>query len=224
MSVKRNHPAMKNNFLRQRLFCSIWCLIICLSGPALGHALSIAVFTDRASWEAAATGTIFEESFGDSTLNTEITVQTDIGYVSNGVWWDRMSTESDWSTTFTFSPETNAFGGEWDLAVPGGPGQGILVRLPYSTGSTVLSIDRTTEGTFWGFVSDTPFASVTLEGGTQEGWAETFEMDNLVYSRPNGLGETGGAVPEPTTVVLFGTGLAGLLGWRIWQGKTEKEH
>lgn len=195
--------------------------------PSLVHALSITVYTDRASWEAALTGSLVEESFEDSILNTEITLQTDMGFVNttDGVWWDRMSTGNDWTTTFSFSPEIYAFGGEWDLADPGGPGQGILVTLPYSIGPTVLSIDRTTTGTFWGFVSDTSFSSVTLEGWSQSGWAETYELDNLAYSVQNGLGGipsgSGGAVPEPQTIVLFGTGLVGLLGWRIWKEKTE---
>ena len=208
----------------------MWCVIMWISGPPLVHALSISVYTDRASWEAATTGTILEESFGDATLNAGITVQTDMGYVntSNGLWWDRMSTGHDWTTTFTFSPEINAFGGEWNLAVPEGPGQGILVTLPFSTGSTVLSIDRSTAGTFWGFVSDTAFDSVTLQGWTQTGWAETYELDNLVYSVSSGLGSipsgSGGAIPEPHTIVLFGTGLAGLLGWRIWKGKVKSEN
>ena len=92
----------------------------------------------------------------------------------------------------------------------------------------MLSIDRYTEGTFWGFVSDTAFDSVTLKGWTQTGWAETYELDNLVYSVPSGLGSipsgSGGTIPEPHTIVLFGTGLAGLLGWRIWKGKAESEN
>ena len=109
----------------------MWCVIMWISGPPLVHALSISVYTDRASWEAATTGTILEESFGDATLNAGITVQTDMGYVntSNGLWWDRMSTGHDWTTTFTFSPEINAFGGEWNLAVPEEPGQVILGYL-----------------------------------------------------------------------------------------------
>ena len=102
------------NIMKRRLLCSMWCVIMWISGPPFVHALSISVYTDRASWEAATTGTILEESFGDATLNRGITFQTDMGYVntSNGLWWDRMSTGHDWTTTFTFSPEINAFGGE----------------------------------------------------------------------------------------------------------------
>ena len=65
----------------------MWCVVMWISGPALVQALSITVYTDRASWEAATTGTILEESFGNATLNAGITVQSDMGYVNttNGV-------------------------------------------------------------------------------------------------------------------------------------------
>ncbi len=207
--------------MQQKLLCSIWCLVMLFSGPEIVQALSITVYVDRPSWEGALSGTFFEESFGDEILNTEITVVSDMGIVDtgNGRWWDRTSTTNNWSTTFNFSSEIFAFGGEWDLAGPSGPGQGLLVSLPYSTGSTLLSIDRSNPGQFWGFVSDTAFSSVTIQGWRQSGWAETYEMDNLVYSVSSNSNEP---VPEPGTWLLFLSGIVGLIVWRIWSGPSKQ--
>lgn len=203
--------------MQKKLLSGICCVIMmCLSGPSLVQALPIEVYTDRTSWENSAPGTVVEESFDDAMLNTEITVVSDHGSVDTGGgrWWDRVSTSRNWTTTFNFSHNIFAFGGEWDLAGPGGPGQGLLITLPFSTAPTVLSVDRSNSGDFWGFVSDTGFNSVMIQGWTQSGWAETYEMDNLVYSAPTG---SGNVVPEPQTILLLGSGLGGLFGWWIWK-------
>ncbi len=216
--------------MKRRLLCSVCCVVIWLAGPSLAQALSINVYSDRTNWEGALSGSYLEESFGDAILNTGLTVVSDMGSVDtgNGRWWDRASTSNNWTTTFSFTNNIFAFGAEWNLAGPGGSGQGLLITLPYSTGSTVLSIDRSNPGNFWGFVSDTGFNSVTIQGWTQSGWAETYEMDNLVYTDSNGLGGvpngSGGAVPEPHTLILLGSGLGGLWVWRLRKGRAQREN
>lgn len=206
--------------IQRKILWGICCVVMWISGNSLVHALSINVYTDRANWENAAPGAVWEESFGDAILNAEISsVDSDLGFVDtgNGRWWDRVGSSNNWTTTFNFSTEIFAFGGEWDLAGPGGPGQGILITLPFSTDPTVLSIDRSNAGEFWGFVSDVGFNSVTIQGWTQSGKYETFEMDNLVYSAPTG---SGNPVPEPQTILLLGSGFGGLLGWRVWKKRS----
>jgi len=60
---------------------------------------------------------------------------------------------------------------------------GIAITLGNGSTYTIPDeIPETYTGEFWGFISDTPFASVLLEAGTQGGSAETFYLDNMVYS------------------------------------------
>jgi hypothetical protein len=194
---------------------------------SLAHAISITVYTDRSNWESALSGNYTEEDFSDTTLNPGLSAVSDKGFVDTGnqAWWDRMSgSPNDWTTTFSFSPSILAFGGFWDLAIPGGPGQGIEVTLPGLSGVPPLTIPNSFDGGFWGFISDTAFNDVTLQAWTQSGWAETFELKKLVYSSPT---TQMGPIPEPTTILLVGSGLGGILLWRARQRssiKNKKPH
>ncbi|MFZ2088920.1 MAG: hypothetical protein WAU47_10115, partial [Desulfobaccales bacterium] len=82
---------------------------------------------------------------------------------------------------------------------PGGSGNSLLVSIndfSYDVGAISNSFD----GEFWGFISDTPFTSVKLIGGSGTN-QQNYQLDNMVYSQ----------VPVPGTLWLFSGGLMGLL-------------
>ena len=141
---------------------------------------AVTVYTDRTAWENALAASFSEETFDDASLNPGVSVVSSAGAVANGRWEDRL--DSSDTTEFSFSSNLTAYGGNWDLS-PGGAGMGIAITL--GNGSTYIipdEIPNTYSGEFWGFISDTPFASVLLKAGTQPGVAETFYLDNMVYS------------------------------------------
>ena len=55
--------------------------------------------------------------------------------------------------------------------------------------------------------------------GWQGGMDESFAIDNIVLTVDNGSTPGPSRVPEPATMLLFGTGLAGLIGSRIRRKK-----
>ena len=211
--------------MRQLFVIGMFLVLIGHGYGSVAHAISITVYTDRSNWESALSGNYTEEDFSDTTLNPGLSVVSDSGEVDTGnqVWWDRMSgSPNDWTTTFSFTPSILAFGGYWDLAGPGGPGQGIELTLPGLSGVPLLSVDHYFSGGFWGFISDTAFDDVTLQAWIQSGWAETFELKKLVYS-DSAPPPTVDPIPEPTTFLLVGTGLGGFLLWRARQ-RSSKEN
>ncbi len=166
------------------------------------------IYTNKAAWTAAFSsyGT---EGFADSVFNSGVSVVSDAGSVIGGEWSDRV-VPGGASTTFSFSPGMFGFGGDWDLANPGGAGTGIAVTLSLVGGGTEAvsaEIPQTIAGGFWGFISDVAFTDVFMIGGTQGGLAETYLMDNMVYSA------SASPVPVPAAVWLFGSGLLGLIGY-----------
>jgi len=158
---------------------------------------------DRPGW-AAAVVSYDEEFFEDATLNLGVTVVTGPGYVdvAKGVWWDRLTCPSSGLTTTTwqFDPPIRGFGAYWNPGVPGGPGAGIKVNVGGSW-VTVGEIPNNYTGQFWGFVSTEPFTEVRLEPGSycNGAWAETYEMDNMVYS-PNRPPDCSKAAPSQGTI------------------------
>jgi hypothetical protein len=110
------------------------------------------------------------------------------------------------STTFAFSTSKRAFGGIFNLNVPGGPGSGLVVTLLFEGGGTQTigtQIPNTIDGTFWGFITDMPFTEVRFSEGNQGGVQETYTLDNLQF--------TNVVIPEPQTATLMLSGLGALL-------------
>ncbi len=174
---------------------------------AQAHAATT-IYTDRSSWESNFS-TFSTEDFSDAVLNAGVSVVSDSGNVVGGEWSD-LVVPGGASTTFSFSQGIFGFGGDWDLAGPGGQGTGIAITLTLLAGGTEIlttEIPRDTSNTFWGFVTNIAFTDVLLTAGTQVSGVETFTMDNMVYSSAS-------PVPVPAAVWLFGSGVLGLLGFR----------
>jgi len=155
----------------------------------------IIVYTDRSAWETAVGGVYVEEFFADATLNPGVSVVSDAGVVDAvlGVWDDRVAGTD--TTTWSFVDPITGFGADWDLAGPGGPGSGIRLLLD---GTFIgQEIVQTTAGGFFGVTSTSPFDSVLVEEGTQLGGAETYHMDNMLYSQQESI------VPEPATLIVW---------------------
>ncbi len=195
--------------MSKRTVVLLLCVISMFAVMAQSHAATT-IYTDKSAWESVVSSYSIED-FSDSVFNAGVSVVSDAGSVSGGEWSDRL-VPGGASTTFSFGSGLLGFGGDWDLAGPAGQGTGITITLSLLGGGVeVLSteIPRSLSGSFWGFVTDVAFTDVLLTAGTQSGVAETFHMDNMVYSAA-----PASAVPVPAAVWLFGSGLLGLIGVR----------
>ena len=154
---------------------------------------AVTSYTVRSDWETDVGGVFSEEFFADTTLNPGLSVVTSAGSVGSGMWNDRLDPGPPDTTTWFFATPIIGFGGNWDLAGPGGPGMGIHLFLDgVSVGD---EIPNSFAGEFFGLISTTLFDEVLLTVGAQTGGAETYTLDNMVY-----------AVPEPVTLSLLGLG------------------
>jgi hypothetical protein len=153
-------------------------LVLSLAGSALA---STTVYTNRTAWETAV-GTWATEDFDDGTVDPPVSVVSDNGYVTGGLWWDQVDDSAGYDTTWTFANPIIAWGGTFDAYNPGGPGSSINVTYIDGTSVFVGTIPNSINGTFWGFVSDEPFIQVHLEDAALLLGVETYEMDDMVYS------------------------------------------
>lgn len=171
--------------MKQTKFLCLSALIFIASAAS---AATITTYTDKATWDAATSGPVFTEDFEDATLNCTLSIVSDAGVIGSGLWNDRVTVGVGETTSFNWSQPVFATGGNWDLAGPGGPGQGLALTVDIISGGSQFAyeIPNTTAGSFVGFTSDEPIDSLVVTAGTQFAVAETYSLDNLVYEEGNG--------------------------------------
>ncbi len=183
-----------------------------LAGPI------ITTYTSQAAFDAAV-GQTFTEPFNSTGLQPFTGVVTSAGFIgpargvlTGSVWNDRVTLSGGESTTFSYKPgDLFGAGALWDTS-PAGEGQGLHLTINLVGGGTAsVAQIGPIDGGFFGFTSSEAFTSFTITAGTNPGVAETFDMDNLQFA------PFAAAVPEPSTLALFGlTALAGA-GYRAWR-------
>lgn len=180
---------MKKILISITLVLSLFMFV--LPAAVIANGITTVYDQDWSGWQNAVVYGYATESFEDAILNPGVSVVTDLGYVdtTKGVWWDRLVVPlyGQTTTVWQFDKPILAFGGTWNPGGPGGPGANIAVSINGSWISVGV-IPRTYVNVFWGFVSSVPFTEVRLESDNpNEGWCETYELDNMVYSLARGV-------------------------------------
>lgn len=157
-------------------------LFMSLSETVLGF--TVTIYTDKTEWENALAGQYLTENFNDLILNTGVSfVSSESGHinVNFGYYQDVLmsASENEPMTIWTFTPPIIAYGGSWTLAGPGGSGNSLLIYID-DIDQPVGIISNNYDGDFWGFISDTPFTSVTLLGGSGSN-QQSYKLDDMVY-------------------------------------------
>lgn len=182
-------------------------LLICWAVTA---SAATTVYTDKTAWENALGGQFLTEGFADDQLNDGVSfVSSESGHINPALEYYQdvlaSTSQNEPMTTWSFAPGIAGYGGNWTLGGPGGSGNSLQVYAGDSTYVGALSNDFA--GEFWGFVSDTPFATVKLIGGGGAN-QQNYILDDMVYS----------PVPIPAALWLF------LSGFTILSAMVHRKH
>jgi len=168
-------------------------------------------YSSEAAWMSAV-GSFVTEPFNNSGLQPSTGVFSSSGQIEAGHWHDRVTVSGGESTTFYTLESLHGAGGTWDTA-PALEGQALVITMNMTGGGTQFVEQIGPINGFFGWTSDSPFDSFTITAGNHEGVAETFDLSNLMMA-PAGSNDPGPnsdptATPEPATLVLIATALAG---------------
>jgi hypothetical protein len=169
------------------------------------QAITVTTFDDRATFESALVFFV-SETFDGGPPFPLVTVTGGSVSFANDLLEDRINDDAAVSTTFDFAIDIAAFGGDFDLAGPGGVGSGISFAVSDGvTTEAVASLPGTAQG-FFGFIVDGPetFSQVLLSELDPAAGIETYSLDDLTY----GSG-TPPPIPVPAAMPLMLAGLAG---------------
>ena len=167
----------------------------------------VTTYSSEAAWMSAV-GIFITEPFS-GVLQSSTGVVTSTGSIQADHWHDRVTRSGGESTSFfyQFGPLLGA-GGTWDTA-PALEGQALGITINLTGGGTQFVDQIGPIAGFFGWTSDAPFDSFTIQAGNHEGVAETFDLDNLRMSlNTTPLDPTPTATPEPATLALVATALA----------------
>lgn len=218
--------------LKIKLLVLTLVLAVIMAGGVRGLEAAVKVYSDfdpvlnKAAWFTAMDQNVAKEDFTDQQLLPQISYETLKGSISPmGYWHDTLNSWSSnpSSTTWFFTPEITAFGGDWTLGGTGGSGNSLVVTL--AEVNVVKYISSRYNGNFWGFISDAPITKVKLTGGTGTN-QQIYFLDNLVFgpvadplTQVSGFGTQAAlaTTPLPAGVWLLGGGLLLLFGLRRFQ-------
>lgn len=160
-------------------------LVALAAGTALPAMGATVVYTNRTNWETA-TGTWTTETFTGNVIGeagVSFNSNTGFGtYLSGDAFHDRILQNT--GTTWNFAFPIIAWGADFNLAGPGGPGSGIAVSIELFAGNTLVGVSTIpgTTNNFWGFTSTQAFDSVRLAHPGNTASVETYDMDNLSFN------------------------------------------
>lgn len=184
------------------IFKTVASAAILAVAASTASAANFTFFTDRTAFEAALQGIVVYD-FDSGAPASGVTITGDDVNFANGQLEDVIDQGNNPDTNFVFDNAVVAFGGDFDLAGPGGQGTNIAIQTAGGATSVVpVEIPSTTAGTFWGFISDMAFSSVLFSEGSRTANVETYHLDNLT---------TGASpVPLPAGLPLLLAGLGGM--------------
>jgi hypothetical protein len=202
--------------MKKMLFClSVWGIILFISSLKVGA--TPVIYTSEADYLDALAGynTIFE-SFEGSAWSSTRDVGTGETITNLGITWDSSSVLAT-STGFArtgYYGVYSSYGTYDDLIIESSTGGNLYgaggwlkasggTRYPYIIigGSSVgsITIYSSSPHTFFGVIDTEGFSSVTFRAG------DHFGADDFTIATP---------VPNPTAILLFGSGLLSLAGLR----------
>ncbi len=192
-----------------------------------GSAQASAVFTDRASFEAAISGYVIEDFESYPTSGTtgsgalpqinfnKFSVASvpnavkilDEGFAGSknttpgGAKYLYLDTDIGFQgsvTTISFYSGINFIGFDYTYS----PVWGSQLNVEVEGNSFLLGNVDTSGYGFWGYIGDNIFSTIIIDSGSISGYG----IDQVTFNA---------TAPLPSAVLLLGSGLLGLAGWRI---------